>query len=46
MNKLDPDSQINFKELTRNKNFLDINLKIINNKLLFDVYRKPTNSFN
>ena len=26
-------------------NFLDINLKMINNKLHFDVYHKPTNSF-
>ena len=26
-------------------NFLDVNLKIINNKLDFDIYHKPTNSF-
>ena len=45
MNELDPDLQFIFKELTKNINFLDINLKIINNKLYFDVYHKPKNSF-
>ena len=38
--------QFIFKGLTRKINFLDINLKIIiNDKLHFDVYHKPTNSF-
>ena len=32
MNELDPDLQFIFEELTKNINFLDINLKIINNK--------------
>ena len=45
MNKLDPDLQSIFEELTRNINFFDKNLKIINNQLHFDVYHKPTNSF-
>ena len=27
-------------------NFLDIQLKIVNNTLVFDIYSKPTNSFN
>ena len=45
MNELDPDLQLIFKELTININFLDINLKIINNELHFDVYHKLTNSF-
>ena len=45
MNELDPNLQFIFEELTKNINFLDINLKIINNKLHFDVYHKPTNSF-
>ena len=44
MNELNPDLQFIFEELTKNINFLDINLKIINNKLHFDVYHKPTNS--
>ena len=33
------------KNLTKNINFLDINFKIINNKLHFDVYHKPANCF-
>ena len=45
MNELDSDLQYIFKELTKNINFLDINLKTINNKLHFDVCHKPTNSF-
>ena len=45
MNELDPDLQFIFKELTKNISFLDINLKILNNKLHFDVYYKPPNSF-
>ena len=45
MNEHDPDLQFIFKELTKNINFLDINPKIINNKLYFDVYHKPENSF-
>ena len=45
MNELDPDIQFIFKELTKNINFLDINLNIINNKLHFDVYHQPTTSF-
>ena len=27
-------------------NFLDIQLKVVNNTLVFDIYYKPTNSFN
>ena len=38
MNELDPDLQFIFEEPTANINFLDINLKIINDKLHFDVY--------
>ena len=45
MNELDPDLQFIFEELTKNINFLDINLKIINNKFHFNVYHKPTSSF-
>ena len=45
MNELNPDLQFIFEELTENINFLDINLKKINNKLHFDVYHKSTNSF-
>ena len=45
MNELDPDLQFTFEELTKNINFLHINLKVINSKLHFNVYHKPTNSF-
>ena len=45
MNELDPDLQFIFVELTKNITFLDMNLKIINNKFHFDVYHKPTNYF-
>ena len=45
MNELDPDLHLFSKNLTKNINFLDINFKIINNKLHFDVYHKPTNFF-
>ena len=45
MNELDADLQFIFEEITKKISFLDINLKIINNKLHFDEYHKPTNSF-
>ena len=37
MNELDPNFNFIFEELTKNINFLGINLKIINNKLHFHV---------
>ena len=40
MKQLDTDLQFIFEELTKNINFL-----ILNNKLHFDVYHKPTKSF-
>ena len=45
MNELDPDLRFIFEELTKNINFLAINLKIINNKLPFDTCNKPTKYF-
>ena len=45
MSELDPDLQFILEELTKNINFPDIYFKIANNKLHFDVYHKPTNSF-
>ena len=45
MNELDPDLQSIFEELTKMINFLEINLKIIDNKLHFNVNHKLTNSF-
>ena len=44
MNELNPDLQFIIEEFTTNINFLDINLKIIDKKLHFDVYQL-TNSF-
>ena len=44
-NEIDADLQFIFEELPTNINFLDINLKTINSKLHFDVYREPTNYF-
>ena len=35
-----------FENPSRTLNFLDIQLKIVNNTLVFDIYYKPTNSFN
>ena len=34
-----------FEKLTTDINFLDINIKIVDNQLHFDIYHKPTNSF-
>ena len=45
MNGLDPHLQFIFEELTININFRDINLKIMNNKLNFDVYHKLSKYF-
>ena len=35
-----------FENPSRTLNFLDIQLKIVNNTLLLDIYYKPANSFN
>ena len=37
INELGPDLQLIFEELTTNINFLNINIKLINDKLHFDV---------
>ena len=44
-NELDPDLRFIFEELNTNINLLETNLKIINNKLRFDVCHKSTYSF-
>ena len=46
INELDPDLKFIFEKLTTDINFLDINIKIVDNQLPFDIYYKPTNSFN
>ena len=45
INELDPDLKFIFEKLTTNINFLDINIKIVDNQLHVDIYHKPTNSF-
>ena len=45
INELDPDLNFIFEKLTTDINFLDINIKIVDNQLHFDIYHKPTNSF-
>ena len=46
INSLDEDLKFIFENPSRTLNFLDIQLKIVNNTLVFDIYYKPTNSFN
>ena len=46
INSLDEDLKFIFENPSRTLNFLDIQLKIVNNTLIFDIYYKPTNSFN
>ena len=46
INSLDEDLKFIFENPSRTFNFSDIQLKIVNNTLVFDIYYKPTNSFN
>ena len=45
INELDPDLKFSFEKRTTDINLLDINIKIVDNQLNFDIYHKPTNSF-
>ena len=45
INSLDEDLKFIFENPSRTLNFLDIQLKIVNNTLVFDIYYKPTYSF-
>ena len=45
INELDPDFKFIFEKLSTDINFLDINIKIVDSQLHFDIYHKPTNSF-
>ena len=45
MNELDPDLKFIFEKRTTDINFLDINIKTVDNQLHFDIYHKPANSF-
>ena len=44
INELDPDLKFIFERFNTVINFLDMNIKIVDNQLHFDIY-KPTNSF-
>ena len=46
INSLDEDLKFIFENASQTLNFLDIQLKIVNNTEIFDIYYKPTNSFN
>ena len=46
INELDLDLKFVFEELTTNINFLDINLKIVDNHLHFDIYLSPFDTKN
>ena len=46
INSLDEDLKFIFENSNRTLNFLDIQLKIVNNTSVFDIYYKSTNSFN
>ena len=46
INSLDEGLKFIFENPSKTLNFLDIQLKIVNNTLVFDIYYKPTNSFN
>ena len=46
INSLDEDLKFISENPSRTLNFLDTQLKIVSNTLVFDIYNKPTNSFN
>ena len=46
VNSLDEDLKYFFENPSRTLNFLEIQLKIVNSTLVFDIYFKQTNSFN
>ena len=45
INELDPDLKFTFEKLTNDINFLDINIKTVDNQLNFGICHKLTNSF-
>ena len=46
INNLDLDLKRIVKNPFKSLNFLDINLQIVDNNIVFDIYYKPSNSFN
>ena len=45
-NRMDPNLVFIFEELSKEQNYLDVNVKVVGYELLLDIYRKPTDSFN
>ena len=46
INNLVPDLKFIFESPPKSLNFLDINIRIVENNLAFDIHYKPKNSFN
>ena len=46
INNLDLDLKLLVKNPSKSLNFLDINLQIVENNTVFDIYYKPANLFN
>ena len=46
VNNLNPDLKFIFENPSKSLNFLHINIRIVENNLVFDIHYKPTNSFN
>ena len=46
INDLDPDLNFTFEDPSKSLNFLDINIRVVENNLVVDIHYKPINSFN
>ena len=46
INNLDPDLKFIFENPSKSLNFLDIDIRIVENNQVLDIHYKPTNSFN
>ena len=46
INNLETDLKFIFENPSKSLNFLDINIRIVENNLAFDIHYKPTNSIN
>ena len=46
IDSLDPDLKFIFENPSKSLNFLDINLQVVENFLVFYIYYKPTDPFN
>ena len=46
INNLDPDLKLIFENPSKSLNFLDNNIRVVENNLVFDIHYKLANSFN